>query len=140
MITIVDTSVWSQALRRPKKQSATNQAGRVLRAMVSDGQSVALPGIVLQELLSGVRVRREFERLREVLSPFQVIYAREEHHVEAARIFNACRKKGIATTAPDALIAATTRVEHGQLLTSDNDFNHMAEIVDLKVNLIDPSK
>lgn len=139
MITIVDTSVWSMALRRPKRKTAPPPAQTVLRRIVADGQPIALPGIVLQELLSGVRSESEFERLREVLNPFNVIYSTEEHHIEAARIFNKCRTKGIATSAPDALIAAIARVESGKLLTCDLDFAHIATVVDLRVELVETS-
>jgi len=108
-----------------------------LRKIVTEGQPLALPGIVLQELLSGVRSEAEFDRLREVLSPFDVVYAAEEHHIEAARVFTKCRARGVATTAPDALIAATTILEGGKLLTCDRDFAHIATAVDLRVEMVE---
>jgi len=138
LTTIVDTSVWSLALRRPKQGQEQRPAAVVLRKLVSEGQKVAMPGIVMQELLSGVRSDTEFDRLRDVLSPFGVICASEEHHLEAARVFNRCRRQGVATTAPDALIAATAIVEGGKLLTCDRDFGHMAKAVDLRVKLLEP--
>lgn len=138
MITIVDTSVWSIALRRVQKQIDAPPAMLALRKLVTEGQPIGLPGIVLQELLSGVRTDAEFERLREVLNPFGVIYAQEEHHLEAARIFNRCRSKGVATTAPDALIAATVVVERGRLLTCDWDYSHMARAIGLNVEMVEP--
>ena len=127
------------ALRRPKRKTAPSPAKAVLRRIVTDGQPIALPGIVLQELLSGIRSESEFVRLREVLNPFDVIYATEEHHIEAARVFNKCRAKGIATSAPDALIAATAMVESGKLLTCDLDFSHIATVVDLRVEVVETS-
>jgi predicted nucleic acid-binding protein len=137
LITIVDTSVWSIALRRSDQGREFEPAKIALRKIVTEGQPVALPGIVLQELLSGVRSETEFERLREVMNPFGAIYAEEEHHIEAARIFNRCRAKGIATTAPDALIAATAIVERGKLLTCDRDFAHIAGVVELRVEMVE---
>ena len=136
MSTIVDTSVWSIALRRPERESTPEPATIALREIVTRGQPVALPGIVLQELLSGVRSEAEFDRLREVLAPFDVVYATEDHHIEAARIFNRCRAQGIATSAPDALIAATAVVESGKLLTCDRDFAHIAKAVELRVEMV----
>ena len=138
MITIVDTSVWSIALRRAPKKTDVPPAMVALRKLVTEGRPIGLPGIVLQELLSGVRSDAEFERLRDVLSPFGVIYAQEEHHLEAARVFNRCRAKGIATTAPDVLIAATVIVETGKLLTCDQDYVHIAKAVDLRVDMVEP--
>lgn len=138
MITIVDTSVWSIALRRAPGPTDIPPATLALRKFVTEGRPIGLPGIVLQELLSGVRSDAEFDRLREVLSPFGVIYAQEEHHLEAARVFNRCRSKGIATTAPDALIVATVVVERGKLLTCDQDYVHMAKAIDLRIELVEP--
>jgi len=73
------------------------------------------------------------------LEPFDVVFATEEHHIEAARVFNRCRKRGIATSAPDALIAATAIVESGKLLTCDKDFAHIATVVDLRVEMVEVS-
>jgi predicted nucleic acid-binding protein len=137
LITIVDTSVWSIALRRSKDDCGPQPAKVALRKMVTEGQPIGLPGIVLQELLSGVRSDVEFERLRSVLAPFNVVYATEEHHIEAARIFNRCRTRGITTSTPDALIAATAMVENGKLLTCDRDFAHIATVVDLRVEMVE---
>lgn len=134
---IIDTSVWSLALRRPKKREEPRTAETMIRRIVFAGESIVLPGIVLQELLSGIRSETEFERLRSFLQPFRVNCATEEHHVEAAIIFNRCRKSGIATTAPDALIAATTRIENGKLLSADRDFVHLSRVVDLELELVD---
>lgn len=137
MITIVDTSVWSIALRRSKRDSEPEPAMVALRTIVTEGQPLALPGIVLQELMSGVRSEAEFDRLREVLSPFDVVHATEEHHMEAGRIFTRCRAKGIASSAPDALIAATAIVEGGKLLTCDRDFALIATAVELRVEMVE---
>jgi predicted nucleic acid-binding protein len=94
--------------------------------LIEADEEIALPGIVLQELLSGIREKAQFERLEEILEGFPIILATKEIHIEAASIANACRSKGIATSTVDCLIAAMAIEHNAQLLTSDRDFVHMA--------------
>jgi predicted nucleic acid-binding protein len=94
--------------------------------LIEADEQIALPGIVLQEILSGIRERAQFERLEEVLAGFPVILATQKTHVEAAQISNRCRSKGIAISAVDCLIAAMAIEHNAQLLTSDTDFDYMA--------------
>ncbi len=130
---IVDTSVWSLALRRCKPGTEQPGEALTLRRLIEADEHVAVPGIVLQELLSGIRERSQFQRLKEVLSGFPVMLATEQSHVEAARISNTCRAKGIALSAVDCLIAATA-IEHGaRLFTVDRDFFHLSKHIRLKL-------
>lgn len=87
---------------------------------------MAIPGIVLQELLSGIRTDDQFERLQAVVQGFPVLTAGRDHHVFAARISNACRLAGVSATTIDCLIAAQTIVARGKLLTLDRDFAGIA--------------
>ena len=67
MKVLVDTSVWSLALRRRTERA--NAAVDELRSLIDEGR-VAMLGIVRQELLSGIRTREAFEQLRDHLRPF----------------------------------------------------------------------
>lgn len=97
-------------------------AARLLKSLIQDGQPVALPGIVKQELLSGIRHQPQFDRLQSTLEPFPLLLATDEDHVMAARVTNTCRSNGIHVGTVDALIVAlTTRVD-GILLTTDRDY------------------
>lgn len=102
---------------------------------MQEGEPLAVPGIVLQELLSGVRTREQFERLDGVMQPFPLLLATREHHLLAARITNTCRAAGIATTTPDTLIAASTILAGGTLLTWDADFAYIARVVPMGLRL-----
>ncbi len=124
---LVDTSVWSLAFRRRRAESNEPSEAAVLRSLIEADEEIALPGIVLQELLSGIREKAQFERLEEILSGFPLILATQQTHIEAARIANACRSKGMAVSAVDCLIAAMAIEHNAQLLTSEKDFDQMAE-------------
>jgi predicted nucleic acid-binding protein len=114
-------------LRRRRSESNEPGEAAVLRELIEANEEVALPGIVLQELLSGIREKAQFERLEEILSGFPLILATKGTHIEAARIANACRSKGIATYTVDSLIAAMAIEHNAQLFTSDRDFVRMAD-------------
>jgi predicted nucleic acid-binding protein len=60
---LIDTSVLSLAYRRRIKTSPEPPLVQTFRRLVEEDQPIAIPGIVLQELLSGVRTPSEFERL-----------------------------------------------------------------------------
>jgi predicted nucleic acid-binding protein len=63
MKVVVDTSVWSLALRRNTPNDALELVN-VLRDLITDGRVILL-GAIRQELLSGVRYIEQFEGLRD---------------------------------------------------------------------------
>ncbi len=130
---VLDTSVLSLAFRRRRRGAGDPPTVAALRKLIADDVPLAVPGIVLQELLSGVRDREQFRRLRASRAGFPVILAQEAHHVRAARINNACRSHGVVCSAIDALIAAVTIESDGSLFTTDLDFQRIAPHCGLKL-------
>ncbi|GAB1540100.1 hypothetical protein NUACC21_27690 [Scytonema sp. NUACC21] len=68
MKVVVDTSVWSLALRRNTPSQAMVVVNQ-LRDLIVDGRVVLL-GSVRQEVLSGIRYHEEFTRLKEYFRGF----------------------------------------------------------------------
>lgn len=128
---VIDTSVLSLAFRRRTKPGPELPVVRVFRRLVEEDQPVVIPGIVLQEVLSGVRAEDDFARLLDILGGFPIAAASKAHHVAAAKISNACRQSGISASAVDCLIAAMAVETKAKLLTVDEDFSHMARHGDL---------
>ena len=93
-----------------------------LRSAIEHAEPVVVPGICMQELLSGLRTSEQFEKVGSLLAPFPVLLASRQHHVAAARIANACRSGGVSVGAVDALIAALAIEHSARLLTTDDDF------------------
>lgn len=91
---------------------------------IADNEPLAIPGIVLQEFLSGLKA--QFQKLKKLANSFPIILATQQHHLEAAKIANICRRHGVATSATDCLIAAMAIVQKAQLFTLDQDFVYMA--------------
>lgn len=95
---------------------------------------LGLPGIVLQEVLSGVRSDKQFADLkRQLLAAFVIVLPTAADHVEAARLRNTCLTKGLSASGPDCLIAATAVVGGHELFTVDNDLEAIAELTPLKL-------
>ncbi|QTA86763.1 type II toxin-antitoxin system VapC family toxin [Desulfonema magnum] len=130
---LVDTSVWSLAFRRPKHNMGIPYEVNTLHKLIENDDLLALPGIVLQELLSGLREEAQFNRLRRLLKPFPVILATQDDHITAARIANLCRSSGVATSPTDCLIAAIAITRNAELFTADRDFVYMAEHCSLRL-------
>jgi predicted nucleic acid-binding protein len=68
MNVVVDTSVWSLALRRNTPNDAISLIN-ILRDLISDGRVVLL-GVIRQEVLSGIRYTEQFIRVARLSSCF----------------------------------------------------------------------
>jgi len=127
----IDTSVLSLAFRRKAAPGPEPPLVQTFRRLVEDDQPVSIPGIVLQELLSGVRTENDFVRLLGIMEGFTVVQATRDHHIAAARISSACRQGGISTSTVDCLIAAMAVEAEAKLLTADEDFLPVTRLCNL---------
>lgn len=131
---LVDTSVWSLALRRKQKDLSVEE--RVLteglRELIREGRA-QLVGPVRQELLSGVREESGFRRLRDYLRAFDNPQLAVEDYEEAARMSNACRSGGVAGSPVDFLICAVAHLRNWQIFTTDRDFARYRKILPLNL-------
>jgi predicted nucleic acid-binding protein len=105
MSVIIDTSVWSLALRR-RTSPDSSPAITLLRNLITDDQ-VALLGVIRQEILSGIRSFEQFARLRDYLRAFPDLELMPEDYELAAEFFNTCRNNGIQGSNTDFLISAS---------------------------------
>lgn len=121
---LIDTSVWSLVLRR--KPANLNPAevamAEAVFRLISSGQARMI-GVVRQELLSGLREQTEFERLRTYLRSFEEPRLEIEDYEEAARMFNRCRRQGIASSAIDLQLCAVAKRRAWSIFTLDQDFD-----------------
>jgi predicted nucleic acid-binding protein len=129
---IVDTSVWSLALRRSKVPTGT--AVLELAELVREGRVVML-GLVRQELLSGIKDAKQFHSLRDHLLGFVDLPIETADHEEAAAFFNLCRAKGIQGSTIDFLICAVAFRRKLPILTTDGDFSRYARLLTIKLHL-----
>jgi predicted nucleic acid-binding protein len=127
---LVDTPIWSAALRRRSPQGKQVEA---LADLITSGEA-ELIGAVRQELLSGIRDPRQYERLREYLRAFVDVPLEVDDYEEAARIFNVCQARGIQGSHVDYLICATAIRRDMRVYTSDSDFERYAKCIPLHLH------
>ena len=131
MRVLVDTSIWSLALRR-KEGHGGNEA-HTLKRLIEQGEEIYLLGIILQEILQGIRRSDQFQALIKYFEPFPLIELSREDYVKAATIKNELIKKGIRVSTIDAIIASTAIAKECVLFTADSDFFHIAKHTKLKL-------
>jgi predicted nucleic acid-binding protein len=129
---LVDTSVWSLALRR-KSDSRNEPVKSALAPLVEDGRVVII-GPIRQELLCGIKERAQFERLREHLRAFPDLPVTTEDHEEAAAFFNQCRDRGIQGSNTDFLICAVAVRNGFSIFTTDHDFAQFAKVLPISLH------
>jgi predicted nucleic acid-binding protein len=134
MTVLVDTPVWSLALRR--KSTVLNSREKVLTGalaeLIRDGRAQMM-GVIRQELLSGIREEERFQKLRTYLRAFDEPDIEVLDYEEAARMHNLCRGRGIAGTAIDLLICAVAQRRGWHIFTTDRDFERYGRMIDLKL-------
>ena len=129
----MDTCVWSLSLRRRKGTAGlSGQEQRLVAALseaIRDGR-VAMIGPVRQELLSGISDKAQFERLRSILDAFADEPITTAIYVEAARLDNVCRARGVQCGEVDMLLCATALDYGWTILTSDAGLLRCIQVVE----------
>jgi len=134
---LVDTPVWSLALRRkqadlsPREEQVTQALAEVIR-----DSRAQLVGVVRQELLSGIREEERFRKLRDYLRAFDDPPLETGDYEEAAQMHNRCRARGITGSAIDFLICAMASRRNWQIFTMDQDFERFGRVLGLKMYVV----
>jgi len=131
MSLFVDTSVWSLALRRDG--APADPTVLLLSDALAQGRDVLTTGLVLQELLQGFRGPKARKAIVDRFRHLPMLVPTRDDHVHAAELRNRCRRKGVQVGTIDALIAQLCVQHELSLLTTDQDFVHMARIVPVQL-------
>jgi len=128
---LVDTSIWSLALRR--KSTIVNKEALILKTVIDQGEDIYLLGIILQEILQGIKNPKDFLQITEYLEAFPLVELTIEDYVKAAELKNILIKKGKQISTIDALIAHTAISRDLYLFTADDDFTYIAKYTKLQL-------
>ena len=130
MNVLVDTPVWSLALRRKEADlnSSEVRITHALAELIRAGRA-QLAGVVRQELLSGIREEERFPKLRDYLRAFDDPQLGPEDYETAAQMNNRCRSRGIAGSTIDFLICAIAARRRWQVFTTDRDFERYGRVL-----------
>ena len=131
MTLLVDTSVWSLALRRDADGDAPQL--QALRRSLGAGETVVTTGLVLQELLQGFSGPRARTQIIERFAALPLLSPDRADHIQAAELRNRCRRSGLQIGTIDALLAQLCIRHELTLLTTDQDFVRAARLCPLAV-------
>jgi len=129
MKVLVDTSVWSLALRKKTLTINEKKIVREFKELIYELRVIVI-GPILQELLSGISDINKFKNLKSKLSSFEDLKITRKDYEKAAEISNICRKKGIQGSHTDFLISSFAINNNIKIFTTDKDFNHYKKIVE----------
>lgn len=131
MKVLIDTSIWSRALRRDEghNQTIRKQLGDLIA-----GHRAQIIGPIRQEILSGIRDDKQFEALNAHLSAFPDLPVLSDDYITAAKFFNLCRQKGIQGSNTDFLICAVAMRSRLEIFTSDKDFKEFAKVLPIALH------
>ena len=135
MNVLIDTSVFSLALRRKNENLSTNERLLVseLSELIREGRA-RLIGLIRQELLSGIKATEQYEKLRLHLRSFPDEVIDTSDYEEAAKAGNRCRAKGVAVSIVDILLCVAAIKRQWAVFTSDPDFTSYAKIIPLRIH------
>lgn len=131
---LVDTSVWIDFFR-----SSPGRGGRELGRMIEERVPLALAGVVVTEILQGLR--RDVQRVERYLSLWEFLEPRGfSTYCEASAISRHARSKGISLTTIDTLIAAIALEHNASLFSLNQDFIQIARLTPIRLYpLYDPA-
>ena len=138
MKVLVDTPIWSLALRRagfrsPEDHSLVDE----FNDLINEAR-VVLIGPIRQELLSGIPNYDQFTLLKEKLQAFEDFPLKREAYEMAAEFYNTCRKAGVQGSQIDFLICSVSAGAGIPIFTTDKDFSLYAKHI--KLSLYHPRK
>ncbi|HET56386.1 MAG TPA: PIN domain nuclease [Ignavibacteria bacterium] len=129
MRVVVDTNIWSLALRR----TGSNIKHRELLSTLIEEGLVVMLGPIRQEILSGIKSKEQYHILKNYLSEFPDFNITTHDYEKAAEYFNLCRSKGIQGSNTDFLICSVALRNEFPIYTIDNDFNNYKKVIGIKL-------
>lgn len=132
MKVLVDTCIWSLALRRKSSVAHNVQVISQLRELINEFR-VEMIGPIRQEILSGITDTDQFNKLKKYLTAFNDLPLNANDFEMAAELFNRCRKKGVQGSNTDFLICSVAINNDLGIFTTDKDFSLFAKILPIKL-------
>lgn len=128
-MTLVDTTVWIDLFADRNTPQVS-----LFESLIIGREDICLCGVILTEVLQGIRDEKEYSKTRAVLS--NLIYLPMEFNtfLLAADIYRSARSKGITIrNSVDCMIAAVCIENTIPILHNDRDFDLIAKEFELKV-------
>jgi len=126
---LVDTSVWIDFF------AARNTAQvELLESTIDQRVDLCLCGVILTEVLQGIRDDKQYMQTESVLSNLIYLPMDQSTFLLAANIYRTLRSRGITIrNSVDCMIAAVCIEHKADLLHNDRDFDYIADVFGLQV-------
>jgi hypothetical protein len=126
---LVDTTVWIDFFADRSEPHVA-----ALHRFIEDEEDLCLCGIILAEVLQGIRSDEDYIKTREYFDDLVFLPMRQSTFVRAAEVYRSLRKQGITIRKPVDCMIASVAIEHDILLLhNDRDFDYMAKYSNLRV-------
>ncbi len=127
---LVDTSVLIDFLR-----GIDNKSTRKFKKVLTQKIPFGITSVIFQEILQGAKSEQEYSTLKTYLETQRFFYPLHavDSFAQAAKLYLACRKKGITVRSTIDCLIAQIAIEHNLLLLhNDSDFEAIAKVARLK--------
>lgn len=104
-----------------EKKKQQNSEVKFLESLI-DNRRICIIGPIRQEILSGIKDKKQFTELKDILGSFDDFPIITGDYELAAEYFNTCRNKGIQGSNTDFLICAVSHRKRFPIFTTDKDF------------------
>jgi predicted nucleic acid-binding protein len=135
MYILVDTSIWSLALRKKDKTKEDEDIINFFSDIIRDLRLVII-GPIRQEILSGISDLNRYKELKDKISIFEDYRIQTKEYELAAQYYNECRRNGIQGSHIDYLICAVAVSNQMKIFTLDKDFDNYKNIVPIELEKI----
>ena len=126
---LVDTTVWIDLF-----SGSTRPQVSVLESLIVRKEDLCLCGVILTEVLQGIRDDKEYAKTQVILSELLYLAMTRETFLLAAHIYRSLRARGITVrNAVDCMIAAVSIENDVALLHDDRDFDNISKHFDLRI-------
>lgn len=125
---LVDTSVWIDFFGT-KPSSSTD----LLTSLITDNNQACICGMILQEILQGIKEDSHFNTIKSRLLALPFIDTDLDTYLIASSIYRKLKKKGYSLPTVDILLSAVAIQNRLLLFTLDKHFKMIAEITNLKL-------
>ena len=126
---LVDTTVWIDFFRG-------NSAPHVntLEKLISDDEDICICGVILTEVLQGIKFDRDFFRTKNFFEALIYLPMSRDTFLQSSKLYRALRKRGATIRKPiDCMIASVAIERDLSLLHNDRDFFWIANHSRLRI-------
>jgi hypothetical protein len=126
---LVDTTVWIDFFSDRNEPHVV-----MLQELIEKGEDLSLCGVILAEVLQGVRSDTDFIKTKEYLGYLIFLPMQQATFIRSAEIYRSLRKQGITIRKPVDCMIASVAIEYDvHLLHNDRDFDHIAKHSKLRI-------